>query len=172
MTSSFDPGTEVYVRGMSRSRKASVVRDSGGECVRVLLSTGKERSIRRERLKVAAAPPPRPMLAECSTTFERPPTKAQPKPAPPGRSRSYLALVRGMCCTGCGASGPCEAHHWGPRGMGQKASDFRTVPLCVSCHREFHDTGRVSALGPKMEAAFYEQMVRSLVIWAESEKKR
>lgn len=172
MTNSFDPGTEVYVRGMSRSRKARVVRDSGGECVRVLLSTGKERSIRRERLKVAAAPPPMPMLTSRRITFERPPAKPQPKPLPPARCEKYLALVRGMCCVACGASGPSHAHHWGPRGMGQKTTDFRTVPLCVSCHQEFHDTGRVSALGPKMEAAFYKQMVRSLVIWAEGEKKR
>jgi len=34
-----------------------------------------------------------------------------------------------------------EPHHYGPRGMGQKAPDWYMVPLCRKCHQHFHDTG-------------------------------
>jgi hypothetical protein len=69
--------------------------------------------------------------------------RAVPKPPKPMRDAAYLAWVRREMCCACNASGPNEAHHFGPRGMSQKADDYHAVPLCTRCHRMFHDTGRV-----------------------------
>lgn len=90
-----------------------------------------------------------------------------PKPPKPSRSPAYLAFVRTQMCCSCNASGPCEAHHFGPRGMSQKADDFHAVPLCTSCHRLFHDKGEI--LGRDRKAteerfAFIKQQL--LVSWA------
>jgi hypothetical protein len=60
---------------------------------------------------------------------------AIPKPQPPARSKAYLAFVRTHPCISCGKEGPSEADHVGPRGVGQKTSDYRCVPLCSACHR-------------------------------------
>jgi hypothetical protein len=61
-----------------------------------------------------------------------------PKPARPVRSRRYLAFVRSHPCCSCGALAPSEAHHWGPRAVGEKTDDLRTVPLCRRCHDAWH----------------------------------
>lgn len=60
------------------------------------------------------------------------------KPDKPARAPHYLAFVRQLTCIYCG-NNPCEPHHTGPRGMGQKTDDYRTVPLCTEHHRMFHD---------------------------------
>ncbi len=39
--------------------------------------------------------------------------------------------------------GRIEGHHYGPRGMAQKASDFMMVPLCTGHHREWDTRGAV-----------------------------
>ena len=42
-------------------------------------------------------------------------------------------------CEKCGHSG-AEIHHWAPRHIFGKDSDtWPTSPLCVRCHREWHD---------------------------------
>jgi len=88
-----------------------------------------------------AAPPraPRPPRARAVLT-------AVPKPAKPTRSGQYLAFVRAEPCASCRAPGPSDPHHWGPRGMGQKTDDHRTVPLCRRCHDHFHDQGSLPAM--------------------------
>jgi hypothetical protein len=65
--------------------------------------------------------------------------------APPlARDDDYLAFVREQPCCACGKSNePSEAHHFGPRGMGERCSDYFAVPVCVKCHRQFHDEGKI-----------------------------
>jgi hypothetical protein len=60
----------------------------------------------------------------------------------PDRSPDYLAWIRTLRCVVCGrppGSVLIEAAHTnalGPRGLGQKASDFSAIPLCSGHHRE------------------------------------
>jgi hypothetical protein len=51
----------------------------------------------------------------------------------------WLARIRKQPCAMCGHGPPCDAHHatFG-RGMGQRASDRETMPLCRVCHLNFH----------------------------------
>ena len=59
------------------------------------------------------------------------------------RDREHLRFVSMQECMICGRS-PCHAHHVNylqPRGIGQKASDEFTVPLCAIHHRALHDAG-------------------------------
>ena len=87
-------------------------------------------------------PPVRPVRRDGS------PLRDFPKPAPPARSPEYLAYVRSYPCCSCPEEGashpaevPSEAHHQGRRGVGQKCSDFRCVPLCGLCHLDYTDNG-------------------------------
>lgn len=86
----------------------------------------------------AAAPQPAPLP---TLRPVRVPPRAVPRPEPPAQCASYLALVRTRPCCGCSAPAPSEAHHDGPRGVGQRCSDFLTIPLCRSCHRQITDAG-------------------------------
>lgn len=48
----------------------------------------------------------------------------------------HMRRVKQLPCVICGRSGPSEAHHVFCGRYGQrKASDFETIPLCLSCHR-------------------------------------
>jgi hypothetical protein len=54
----------------------------------------------------------------------------------------YLARVRELPCVVAehnSCAGVTEAHHMGPRGLGQKCSDDESVPLCNLHHRCWHD---------------------------------
>lgn len=44
-------------------------------------------------------------------------------------------MVRKLCCVVCGSYRAVEAAHFGGHGMGQRASDHDSLPLCVKCHR-------------------------------------
>lgn len=55
------------------------------------------------------------------------------------RAPAYLAFVREQPCCWCGHRAPSDPHHFGPRGIGRKADDLHTVPLCRACHDHFHD---------------------------------
>jgi len=71
---------------------------------------------------------------------------ACPKPRLAERSGAYLRFVRSLPCFSCGGTGG-QAHHEGPRGLGRKTSDFRTVPICWRCHDQInlgHREGRLS----------------------------
>lgn len=63
----------------------------------------------------------------------------QPKPKKPSRSVAYLQHVRQHDCCNCGAFGPSDPDHVGPRGVGQKTSDYNCIPLCRACHRRRTD---------------------------------
>lgn len=74
------------------------------------------------------------------------PLRAVPKDAPADREAAYLDFVRSHPCTFCHAPGPSDAHHWGHRGVGQKTSDYRTLPLCRKHHDYYHHHGRFPAM--------------------------
>jgi hypothetical protein len=57
------------------------------------------------------------------------------KPQPPERNEKYLAFIRRFPCVVCGEWRRIEAAHFGPHGIGQKASDKLTLPLCQEHHR-------------------------------------
>lgn len=60
--------------------------------------------------------------------------------AKPMRSQAYLDYVASLPCCGCGLPAD-EAHHMighGYKGMGTKAPDLFTLPLCRNCHDELH----------------------------------
>jgi hypothetical protein len=64
-----------------------------------------------------------------------------------GRDEEHLALIRQCPCLLCEASPartPIHAHHLrclGRKGLGQKVSDYHTVPLCWHHHDEIHRVG-------------------------------
>jgi len=59
----------------------------------------------------------------------------------PVRDRHYLSFIRTFPCIGCKTGWKTDAMHTGSKGMGQKASDFDTLPGCRKCHRELHQMG-------------------------------
>lgn len=55
------------------------------------------------------------------------------------KDAAYLRRVRALPCCACPEMRGVQAHHsTSGRGMGQKASDHDTMPLCVACHNAFH----------------------------------
>lgn len=70
-----------------------------------------------------------------------------PKPQKPARDRAYLNFVRSGECLACETSERSQAAHvrMGHKGgMGQKPSDYRTLPLCHRCHSRQHQIGEES----------------------------
>jgi hypothetical protein len=72
--------------------------------------------------------------------------RVQPRRGP-DRCPEYLAWIRTLGCVVCAkvTGGPIviEAAHTnalGPRGLGQKTSDFSAIPLCAAHHRENLDS--------------------------------
>ena len=68
----------------------------------------------------------------------------------PDRSSDYLAWIRTLGCAVCsrvsGRATVIEAAHTnalGPRGLGQKTTDFSAIPLCAAHHRENPDSYHV-----------------------------
>lgn len=59
------------------------------------------------------------------------------------RSKKYLDFIRSKPCLVCGKPGPSDPHHenLGFCGVGMKAPDTHTVPLCRECHQRRHITG-------------------------------
>ncbi len=79
----------------------------------------------------------------------------------PPRSSPYLAWIRTLPCIVCGTTRGIEASHTGPHGLGQKSSDYSTVPLCIKHHR----TGRDSyhKLGPRKFSEAHGVDIRAIV---------
>lgn len=67
----------------------------------------------------------------------------------PIRSKRYLDWVRSRPCCICGGTQDIHAHHHGRRegggGMGIKTCDLHTVPLCQTCHGQWHQQGAIRA---------------------------
>ena len=59
----------------------------------------------------------------------------------PTRSKAYLEYVKSLNCCGCGVNAD-EAHHLIAAGlgggMGTKADDVFTIPVCRRCHDALH----------------------------------
>jgi hypothetical protein len=83
------------------------------------------------------------------------------RPSKPVRDEAYKRFIRKLPCVGCGKSWGIEAAHFGPHGLGQKASDLQTLPLCRGCHQ----TGAKSyhKLGPKDFAIVHGIDVETLI---------
>lgn len=67
------------------------------------------------------------------------------------RNRDYLAWAKtqaGPCCLCRRLRGDLttgvEAHHWGDKGMGQKASDYEIARLCPDCHHAVQGRKRMA----------------------------
>lgn len=59
----------------------------------------------------------------------------------PVRSKDYLGQVKELPCCNCFAPAD-DAHHIigeGQGGMGTKACDLLTMPLCRGCHTQIHN---------------------------------
>ena len=69
------------------------------------------------------------------------PLRAVPKEPAPQRRERHLQRVRELPCCICSAPPPSDPHHYGRRGVGQKADDYQTVPLCRRCHDGWHAQG-------------------------------
>ena len=54
----------------------------------------------------------------------------------PYRSKRFLAWAKSQtshCCV-CRDGAGAQLHHFGPKGMGQKASDLLVARVCAECH--------------------------------------
>lgn len=58
------------------------------------------------------------------------------------KSKKYLDYVRTLPCSLCGRPGPSVPHHLkgigNMSGVGTKAGDQYTMPLCGDCHHRMH----------------------------------
>lgn len=80
----------------------------------------------------------------------------------PVKDAHYRKFLRQLPCSACGhQTRSMEAAHFGPRGLGQKASDRQCLPLCRKCHR----TGLLSyhSLGPTKFAAAHKIDIPALI---------
>lgn len=50
--------------------------------------------------------------------------------------RKYSSWIRSLDCAMCGARGPSEQHHKSGAGVGRRAHDHDSMPLCRKCHHE------------------------------------
>src|SRR4051812_14100706 len=70
------------------------------------------------------------------------------RPHKPVRDPAYLRFIRSLPCACCDSQRGIEAAHFGGHGMGQKASDLSTLPLCRKHHRTgpeaYHKLGPVA----------------------------
>jgi hypothetical protein len=88
----------------------------------------------------------------------------------PDRCPEYLAWIRTLGCVVCGrppGSVLIEAAHTnalGPRGLGQKSTDFSAIPLCSGHHRQDRDSYHLLGEEPflRAHAIDLEGIVRSL----------
>lgn len=63
----------------------------------------------------------------------------------PLRSRKHLMDVASMPCIKCGIDGYTQAAHTNfGKGMGIKACDSQTFPLCVYCHTWLDQSGKLN----------------------------
>lgn len=57
------------------------------------------------------------------------------------RDNNRLKLIRNLPCVSCGHKAPSQACHSNfqehGKGMGTKADDYYTIPLCHQCHISF-----------------------------------
>lgn len=76
------------------------------------------------------------------------------------RDPGYLAWLHQCPCLVCGVR-PIQAHHAGPRGLGQKAPDRLAVPLCWHHHAR-ESPASIHSLGPEK----FEQLYKIVLVRA------
>lgn len=89
--------------------------------------------------------------------------------------KAFMDMVAGQPCVfmKVGDAGDCEGrtqvHHHGRKGLSQRVSHYRTVPLCEKHHMgEWHDTGTVLGFSRDVvDLLLCRESVRLLVMWAE-----
>lgn len=83
----------------------------------------------------------------------------------------YMGRVKSLSCVLCDLlgqpqSGVTEAHHIRTgHGLGQRASDFLTIALCVDCHRGphgFHGTKTLMRIAKLTEMDLLAETIRQL----------
>lgn len=162
-------GIPVRVRQLGRMPQQAHVIEDHGETVKVRFdANGKTRVVDRGRLVFDQIPS---ALAKLQTLpiFDFTHSCAIPK-NPPRRDAIYLAYIRSRACCICAAPSPSDPHHFGPGGMGLKADDRRTVPLCRSCHDLWHLQGTVKPLTrTETERDFYRAQVDALISYDQRE---
>jgi Protein of unknown function (DUF968) len=89
--------------------------------------------------------------------------------APPIRSEDYKRWIRSWPCLVCATRRQVEAAHTGPHGIGQKASDLQTVPLCKEHHAELHQGVQEFQERHQIELADVVAMFNAL--WSARRKK-
>lgn len=171
--SRLQPDQEVTLVSVSGASVVHVIEDRG-DVVLVRDSNGKRREVRRSRLTTVRAEPTRTPLAS-RPNYDLGGGRAVVKELPT-RNERYLAFVREHDCCACGADGPSDPHHWALKGkgggMGTKADDFRTVPLCRACHDYYHAHGNLPENTTIMtRILFLAKQVDLLVKWATKEGK-
>lgn len=80
----------------------------------------------------------------------------------PDRSEKYLAFVRSLPCSVCSSTQSIHAHHT-ERDIGQKGSDFLTIPLCAMHHEAYHKLERDQ--WEKKYSAIDKMLIKTLVEW-------
>lgn len=84
------------------------------------------------------------------------------------RSEMYLEHVRRQPCSHCRNPARSDPHHFGHRGMGLKASDFYTVPLCRVCHMAYHQSGKLGRMDAQTTKLwFHKEAMRHLTRFVE-----
>jgi len=97
--------------------------------------------------------------------------KAKPRRLATGNP-AYLEWIRSLPCVICSRGGRrqtsrTDAHHSGPRGLGQKVADEQAIPLC---HHDHHVFGAESA--HKLGKAFgphHKLHIPRLIAWLQAE---
>lgn len=177
MSPKYKAGDEVlYGRGgFGRPLQPCVVaEDWDGESLVMVVPEGKTKAVPRpsSMLRHAEPPPAKPPLRAARPSTTNAQLRPVPRPSAPARDPRYLAFVRAHPCCACRRTKTIEAHHWARgRGVGQKVSDLRTVPLCEDCHRHYHDHGALPRLDARTtRELFTERQVALLEEWVLRER--
>jgi hypothetical protein len=82
-----------------------------------------------------------------------------------GGDEEHLRWVRRQPCSMCGKGAPSHAHHPTGAGMALKGPDKLAVPLCHTCHRQYHDgRGRFADWGRIQKREWMAKMAAELQI--------
>lgn len=162
------PGTVTEIERDGLGRVVSVtVKPASGTLQILAPSRVRASGLKADPPAKPLPPMPRQAWPQALDTGSAPSPRPIALREPPSRSADYLAHVRARPCTGCAAQGPNDAHHFGPRGMGQKTDDYRTLPLCRACHDLWHQTGRLPGCADRVasERAAYKAQVDAMTAW-------
>lgn len=90
----------------------------------------------------------------------------------PWRSEKHRRLIASLPCIACGIEGSTQAAHRNEgKGLGIKACDSQMMPLCVNCHRDLDQGGKLDRETRRtLELAYVKttrQKMIGLNIWSE-----